>query len=486
MRIWYWAVWAMLLFVAATAMAQDDNDGLTIHVVQRGENLFRIALQYGLTTEELAEFNGIVSPGNIQVGQRLLVPNEGAEIGEVAIPPASVHVVQPGETLSTIAERYGLAVEQLQTANDLSDDSLIFIGQTLRLSEVVRPVEGLGLDEPLPDAAFTFDPTTSYLIHTVSAGETLFKIATQYGISVNELVAANNIPDATVIYTGQQLVVPSVEAPTVSVDLPAAVTRFDVRPLVFVEGKTAVVELNTSEAADVSGQFLGKAIQVISNADRTLHRAYLGIPVFTPSDIYSLQLVVQGDDGGEATFTSNIQILGGRYGSETIRLIEDRNELLNENVEQAEQELLVRVMSTFTPQRYFDDLLSLPAAAPMTSPFGTRRSYNGGAFDRYHSGVDFAGVPGTPILAAAAGTVVLADTLNVRGNATVIDHGWGVYTGYWHQTDMYVQPGDFVEAGQVIGTIGSTGRVTGAHLHWELWVNGVAVDPMQWVQEAFS
>ena len=88
------------------------------------------------------------------------------------------------------------------------------------------------------------------------------------------------------------------------------------------------------------------------------------------------------------------------------------------------------------------------------------------------------------MLAAASGTVVLADTLNVRGNAVVIDHGWGVYTGYWHQTEIYVQPGERVSTGQVIGTVGSTGRVTGAHLHWELWVNGVPVDPMQWVRQS--
>ncbi|MGV2437612.1 MAG UNVERIFIED_CONTAM: M23 family metallopeptidase [Anaerolineae bacterium] len=72
------------------------------------------------------------------------------------------------------------------------------------------------------------------------------------------------------------------------------------------------------------------------------------------------------------------------------------------------------------------------------------------------------------------------------GKATLIDHGWGVYTGYWHQNEIYVQLGERVQVGQVIGTIGSTGRVTGAHLHWEIWVNGVPTDPMQWVQESFS
>ncbi|MBZ0277972.1 MAG: M23 family metallopeptidase, partial [Anaerolineae bacterium] len=61
-----------------------------------------------------------------------------------------------------------------------------------------------------------------------------------------------------------------------------------------------------------------------------------------------------------------------------------------------------------------------------------------------------------------------------------------VYTGYSHQSEIYVKVGDFVSAGQVIGTIGATGRVTGAHLHWEVWIHGVQVDPMQWVIQNFS
>src|SRR5690606_19753354 len=96
-------------------------------------------------------------------------------------------------------------------------------------------------------------------------------------------------------------------------------------------------------------------------------------------------------------------------------------------VEENELTILRRAASAVTPERYFDGPMSLPAAAAMNSPFGTRRSYNGSAFDRFHTGADFAGAPGSPILAAASGRVVLADTLNIRGNSVMIDHGWGVY-----------------------------------------------------------
>jgi murein DD-endopeptidase MepM/ murein hydrolase activator NlpD len=77
--------------------------------------------------------------------------------------------------------------------------------------------------------------------------------------------------------------------------------------------------------------------------------------------------------------------------------------------------------------------------------------------------------------------VVFSEKLTVRGNASIIDHGQGIYSGFWHQEEIYVSVGDLVTAGQLIGKIGSTGRVTGPHLHWELWVNGVQVDPLDWL-----
>jgi murein DD-endopeptidase MepM/ murein hydrolase activator NlpD len=103
----------------------------------------------------------------------------------------------------------------------------------------------------------------------------------------------------------------------------------------------------------------------------------------------------------------------------------------------------------------------------------------------FHTGLDFAGGEGLQIFAPAAGRVVFAAPLTVRGNATIIDHGLGVYSGFWHQSQMLVNVGDLVQAGQVIGLVGETGRVTGAHLHWEIWVNGVQVDPLNWLNQTY-
>jgi murein DD-endopeptidase MepM/ murein hydrolase activator NlpD len=254
---------------------------------------------------------------------------------------------------------------------------------------------------------------------------------------------------------------------------------------VFIEGKTGQVVIRTNRATQLTGRFLDQDLRVISINDNTEHFIFVGIPIFTQTGMYPISLSVNDGSDFPVQIEAEIQIVGGTYGSERINLLDGRDDLLNANVENAELDLLRNAVASFTPERYFTQAMGLPAAAAITSGFGTRRSYNGGEFNRFHSGTDFAGAPGSAILAPAPGRVVLRDSLNVRGNATMIDHGWGIYTGYWHQTEIYVNLGDFVDTGQVIGTIGSTGRVTGAHLHWELWVNGVPVDPMQWVQQSF-
>jgi len=97
---------------------------------------------------------------------------------------------------------------------------------------------------------------------------------------------------------------------------------------------------------------------------------------------------------------------------------------------------------------------------------------------RLHAGVDFGAPSGTPIVAAAAGTVVSAGWQGGYGNAVIIDHGGGEATLYGHQSRLAVSSGGSVRRGQIIGYVGSTGMSTGPHLHFELRINGVPTDPM--------
>lgn len=501
--VFFVLVLAFMPLLSPSSRAQEPdtpsaNPNVTVHVVQRGENLFRIAQRYGLTVDELARFNSIGNPSNILVGQRLLIPLTPPP---VFVPPTT-HTVKPGENLQSIAQVYGVELQTLVSLNGIANPNALYVGQVLTIrpeSESTPPtaVPELPTLSPTEAPATQTEPTegvqvaslpvtgTGRTTHVIQRGETLFTIAQRYGVSLNDLQAANGIADASRIFAGQELVVPGVEVEQSAVELPEAITGIDITPLTLVEGKTGRIRLTTRGAANVTASFLNRSLPVIQENGGTTHTFFAPVPLETLPGIYPLVLTV-GEASGQITeFAANLQISSGFYGTQYINLPADKLQLATQAVDQNEYTILRDVTSNFTPDRYFDGPMALPATAPMNARFGSRRSYNGGTFSSFHSGADFAGAAGTPVLAAAAGRVVLADVLHVRGLSVVIDHGWGVYTDYSHMSNRYVNIGEFVQSGQVIGVVGSSGRATGAHLHWELWINGIPVDPMQWVYQAF-
>ena len=467
-----------MMTMMTVVYAQDDNPDVTIHVVQRGENLFRIALAYGLTADDIAQANGIANPSNIQVGQRLIIPLEGQFIQPEQ--PLE-HIVQPGENLSGIANLYGLTPETLAANNDLLNPNALFIGQVLIIA--VPEAEANTIDGGIVE---TISPVPSDVIHTIQAGETLFTIATQYGTTVEDIQALNNIANANTILTGQQLVIPAGEGTVSAVDLPAPLTGLNLAPLVLVEGQSGRLRLTTDIPAQVTGRFLDRDLIAFAEGNGTIHTVMIPVPVATATDIYTMSLTITPADGTQATsVTLNIQVVSGNYWIEPLTIPDDDVPLLAAAVEDNEINILTTTASTVTPERFFNGPFSLPAAGLMNSPFGVTRTYNGGIASRVHSGADFASPPGAATRAAAPGRVVLSDTLNIRGNTVMIDHGWGVFTAYAHLSERLVSVGQIVNTGDIVGTVGSTGRSTGAHLHWELWLNGVPVDPLQWTRQSF-
>jgi murein DD-endopeptidase MepM/ murein hydrolase activator NlpD len=120
--------------------------------------------------------------------------------------------------------------------------------------------------------------------------------------------------------------------------------------------------------------------------------------------------------------------------------------------------------------------MTLPVAGPVTSPFGPRGSPVNGA-QEFHEGIDIGAAQGTPIRSAAAGTVSFAGQMSGYGNLVIVQHAGGLSTRYAHQSAMLVTAGQPVAAGEVIGAVGATGEATGPHLHFEVRLNDVAVNP---------
>jgi hypothetical protein len=141
-----------------------------------------------------------------------------------------------------------------------------------------------------------------------------------------------------------------------------------------------------------------------------------------------------------------------------------------------ERRLVQEVLRQVTPEPLWTEPFALPREDRFTSVFGTARVFNGEIQSR-HWGDDIAGRPGDPVAAANRGRVALARELYFSGNSVYVDHGLGLYTAYFHLSEILVREGELVEKGQILGRVGATGRVTGPHLHWSANWQGIPVEP---------
>jgi murein DD-endopeptidase MepM/ murein hydrolase activator NlpD len=243
--------------------------------------------------------------------------------------------------------------------------------------------------------------------------------------------------------------------------------------------------LTSAEVLSLEGKIAEWDLTFFPHGDGYL--ALQGIHALLDPGYYPAVLSGKFSDGTEFAFSQHIYIQDGGYPFDP-PLVVNSETIDVENTEPEDLEWFA-VVEPVGDERFWTGIFSAPVPDPLKdcfpSLFGNRRSYNGSAYQYFHTGLDFCGRTGVEITAPAAGLVVFADSLVVRGNATVIDHGWGVYTAYAHQSEILVSVGDWVERGQVIGLIGSTGRVTGPHLHWEVIVGGVQVDPLDWLRTEY-
>jgi murein DD-endopeptidase MepM/ murein hydrolase activator NlpD len=236
-----------------------------------------------------------------------------------------------------------------------------------------------------------------------------------------------------------------------------------------VPGGVAVIPIEPGS----SPTFDGKPVLTIKENGQDV--AIVGLPLSLEPGTYQLQ-----NRGGEIPF----EVHPKRY-------LEQRIYLKNRRYVTPNTLDLDRIKGESKRQRgaldAFDGELDaihliLPVEGPISSPFGKRRFFNDQP-RRPHSGTDIAAPAGTPIKAAAKGRVTLVGDFFFNGRLVVIDHGEGLKTMYNHMDRLDVREGQEVEQGHPIGTVGATGRVTGAHLHLGVILNGVSVDPTLFVPE---
>jgi murein DD-endopeptidase MepM/ murein hydrolase activator NlpD len=275
------------------------------------------------------------------------------------------------------------------------------------------------------------------------------------------------------------------EIESANLDAERAPIEVELTPSEVGNGETLLVRAEAPGVARGTVEVLGQTYPLMREGD--VLWALVGIPLLARLGPERLQVHLY-DARGERIETADAEF--------RVRLIERPVDHVYLTPEQAavstpetqriEREIRVEQFVVFDRPKRWEGAWLVPTEGWTTTPFGEGRSYNDGPVGSYHLGHDIANAEGTPVIAPAHGRVAWVGPMPLRGNSVLIDHGAGVVSGYHHLYEWSVEVGDDLEPGDLVGLMGTTGLSSGPHLHWELLIYGVNVDPMTWTEMEFE
>lgn len=450
-----------LLIVTSITQPVSAQSSGPIYIVQPGDTLSYIASRFNVSLNDLIAANPTIDPNLLSQGQQIVIPGLDGVTGIL-----ETEVISFGDTLRSLSRRTQVTDAQLIKLNRLISPTELYVGISL-----IVP-----LQEGQTQLKSRFSP---------DGGESLLELSVKQESNPWILATINKLGGTWDAFPGDILYSPTGTDDSAS-GLPSAFISTSIDPLPMAQGGTEVVRVQVKDGYSASGMFVDHPLRFFQIDDSQV--ALQGIHALLDPGVYPLRVDASLPDGSRQSFEQMVLVTTGNYRSESIYV---DPETIDPAITEPENNQLISITSPVNGTRYWNGIFTAPAVYPdeFTSLYGTRRTYHGLNSDLtvegFHTGLDFAGGEGLQIFAPAPGQVVFAGPLTVRGNATIIDHGWGVYSGFWHQSEQFVSVGEMVEQGQVIGLVGGTGRVTGPHLHWEVWVNGVQVNPLDWLNQAF-
>ena len=450
-----------LLLVSVNPVSAQDTNG-PVYIVQAGDTLSSIAVRFNVSLDDLMKANNITDPNVLAVGQQLTIPGLEGVSGVL-----QTEVVNFGDTFRSFVRHTQVSAEMLEKLNRLVSPSELYIGATM-----IVPVQ-----DNQPELTVRAAPTN---------GQSLLELAVEQNTDPWTLVGLNDLAGTWDGLPGDALYAPGSGSGQTSAGLPSAFLSASIPTLPLKQGGTAEIIVKPANGVTLGGTLVDKPLHFFPMGDGNMV-ALQGVYILLNPGIYPLKLDATLPDGTKQSFEQMVLINRGDQPTLAIAVPpEDPT-----NMEQEDKQI-ASIVAPATPTKDWQGKFDLPVGLPICIKdwFGTPRTltFNGSPYSYFHGGVDY-GVCSTDhpfdIYAAAPGTVVFASPVATRGNLTIIDDGWGVYTLYAHQSQFGVTVGQQVQAGQLIGQIGATGHVTGPHLHFEMWVNGVQVNPLDWLNQAF-
>jgi murein DD-endopeptidase MepM/ murein hydrolase activator NlpD len=456
----------LILLTATPAFAQETAAPPT-YVIQPGDSLGTIAVRFGVDLNDLISFNNISDPDQISPGDVLSIPGLAGITGIIQSIPLNF-----GDTLKGLSIIYNIPIEQIINLNHITSPTELFAGSELLI--------------PISNGMANFGPTAMES-KDVSLLETSVKLNT----TADELIYLNG-KSAIFDFSRYELIFSKTDDDIKEiVPISSQFEDFSISPFPLIQGETTEIFIKSKEPVKIEGFLDNNPLKFVEASPNSFY-ALQGIYALADPGPVFLALTLTKNDGTISKLEQSILLVPGNYQKDAPLIVEPA--MIDPSVTVPENDFVKSLTAPFTPEKYWQGIFTSPAYyQEYNSLFGNRRTYNDDPTVTFHTGVDFAGGVSLPITAPAAGKVVFAGPLTVRGNAIFIDHGQGIFSGFFHQSKLFVKEGDFVTLGQIIGEVGNTGRVNnandfpgaGAHLHWELWVNGIQVNPLTWLKNEY-
>ena len=271
-----------------------------------------------------------------------------------------------------------------------------------------------------------------------------------------------------------------------SLPAPASDPGLEIRSRGPRQGDPVLIVLTpTSPAISAEGDWIGRKFPF--SADGAVMVALVAVDRNQKPGTYPLKVTVQHADGTQSIVSRDVEILATEFETQSLSVDPRFVHLSKEDQARAasDSQRLNAAYASGTDQRLWSGAFIKPAEGRWSSPFGVRRLFNGEERS-FHRGADIATGSGRTIHSSNSGRVVLTGDLFFSGNTVIVDHGCGVFTGYLHLTEIWVQEGQQIGAGDIVGLSGATGRVTGPHLHWMLRIDGIVCDAAALLEIDFS